>query len=370
VSAVALWRDKDRGNRLGGSGLDVSSGGGAISWRLSRDLTLGASVFERDFDVSSVERGLSRDRETRRINLRYKGLRGSVVSVSYNNEEVQRTPTGTGELVPLVSDSDILRASIVSRLSGSTRLQVRYRSTETDHETFFDPVDPPDHFPSRLIGLPMDEDLLSGTLTHTLSPRTVLSGIYSKREQTHEVAVASLSVARQAEAETQTVGAQLVHNANSRARLSAAYYNQDGSTSMDATYGTSDWSADDIVFWPPIEGMAAFDYDATIATVSGSLKAGPRVRLFGRYGMTDTDGSQILYDLGDYLDGELDLDGVDLTYNPFDLEITDRWFGVGYMVDPRTEVTLSYQRRKWEDSANTAQNGSYDVVRLGIHGEF
>ena len=56
--------------------------------------------------------------------------------------------------------------------------------------------------------------------------------------------------------------------------------------------------------------------------------------------------------------------------NPFDIEITDRWIGIGYLLEPSTEVTLSYQKREWENAADPTQDGDYDVWRLGLHGRF
>ncbi len=374
VAAALLWRDKDRENTYGGGSIDISSAGGGLAWMVSPDLRIGASYVERSSDVADVTEGTSRDLDTSRIDARYTGFRGTTLSLGYANEKVDREPIGQ-ELVPLESDSDIWRASLISRIGARTRLQLRYRTTSTDHGEFFDPASPPDSFPSRLIGLPSDGRMFSGVLSYSVSNKTLLSALYTDRDDSYEVSVPALAVAGTSDDERRTSGLQLGHNANSRTRLSAAYYWQEGATRSDVTYGTADFTLSpplspvDIVF-APIDSVGAFDYDANIGVIDASIQATSRVRLFGRYAMTETNGEQVTYGLGDYWDQDPDRDGVDVTFSPFDIEIVDGWIGVGYMVDPRSEVTLSYQRRSWDNAADPTQDGEYTVWRVGVHGEF
>ena len=374
LSAAALWRSTERENRYGNGSIDIRSGGGGGAWRASQDLTVSASFVGRSFDVENVNNGVSRDRDTSRINLRYTGFAGSTVTFGYTKEKIDREGTGDTAHVPLVSDSDIWRASVVSRFGPRARLQVRYRSINTDTEGFFDPASPPDHFPSRLLGLPQDGRRLSSVLSYSLSDRTMLSGMYSRQDNTYEVAVPSLGIARKTQDDGRTTGIQLSHNADRRTRLNAGYYRQSGETRSDVTYGTSDYTLvvlgqPDTVF-SPIDGLSNFDYDASIATLDVSRWVTSRLRLFGRYSRTETDGQQILYDIGDYLDQDPDLDGVAMTFNPFDIEIVNRWIGVGYLLSSKTEVALSHERRSWENAADTTQDGSYGIWRLGLRTQF
>jgi len=333
-----------------------------------------ASFVGRSLDVENVINGVSRDRDTSRINVRYTGLTGNTLALGYTKEKVDREGVGDAH-VPLASDSDIWRASLVSRFSPRTRLQVHYRAIDTDTEGFFDPAAPPDHFPSRLLGLPQDGRRLSSVLSYSLSERTTLSGMYSMHDNTYEVSVPALGVAREAEEDSRTTGAQLVHNVSKRARVSAAYYRQSGETRSNTTYGNGDYTMEppdvpvDTVF-PPIDGLSSFDYDASVGTVDASYWATSRLRLFGRHSRTESDGRQIAYDIGDYLDQDPDLDGVAMTFNPFDIEIVDRWIGVSYLLNSKTEVALSHQGRSWDNAADATQDGSYDTWRLGLRRQF
>jgi len=234
--------------------------------------------------------------------------------------------------------------------------------TETDAERFTDGEDA-----SRLIGSPNDGRLLSGVLSYSLRNNLLLSGLYTKRDDSYEVSVPTLGVFRTAEVETKTRGAQLVHT-EGRGQLSAGYYRQDGDTRSNVTYGIEDFPVP--VPFPPIESQAAFHYRATIQTLDGSLWATSRLRLFGRYARTATNGKETLYDLGDYLDLNPDLNGVAMILNPFDIRVLDRWVGVGYLVDRDTEVVLSHQRRSWSDQASISHDGAYGLWRAGLRRQF
>jgi DmsE family decaheme c-type cytochrome len=373
VTAAGLWRTDERDDHLGGGQLDVHSAGGGLGWTVSRDLRVGLSYIGRSLDVSGVDEGISRDRNTTRVDVRYAGLQGSTVSVGYAKEKVSRSER---DYVPGESDSNIWRASLISRLTPKTRLQLQYRNTSTDFSNdFFDPDAPPTFFPSRLIGLPNDGSSFSGVLSHSLSPRTLVSALYSRRDDKYDVTVPDLAIAHSDEQETRTTGLQLVHNPGQRARVSASYYRQKGDNRTNATYGQADYLLEpptvptELVF-PPIESMAAFNYDATIGLVDASYWATPKVRLFGRYSSTKTDGQETAYDLGDYLDQDPNLEGTNVEFHPFDIDIVDHWIGVGYLLTPTTEVALSHQRRSWDNSADATQDGSYTVWRLGVRSQF
>ena len=375
ASATALWRTKERDNLLGGGRLDVRSRGGGLSWKTSRDLRVSASFISRDLDVERLEEGVSRDRDTTRVDLRFTGLPHSTLSVGYQKEKVSRATEEPVDLIPRRSDSDIWRAGLVSRLGPRVSLNLQFRSTDTASKDFFDLASPPEHFPSRLIGLPTDGKRTSGILSYDFSSRTLLSALYSKRHDTYEVSVPGLAVSRASEEEIKTSGAQLAHSAGRRTRVTAGYYHQEGRTRTDTTYGVDDFTLSpplvptDIVF-PFLEGSGSLDYDATIQTLDASVRASRQVRFFGSYRGTRTDGKEVAYHLGDYLDQNPDLDGVDLELNPFDIDIADWWLGTGYLVEPDAEVTLSYQRRNWENAADRAQDGSYSVWRLGFRRKF
>ncbi len=374
VSAGALWRTNERDDRLGGGQLEARSAGGGLSWSAAPDLKVGISFIGRSLDVSRIEDGVSRDRDSTRVDLRYTGWQSSSVSVGYAKEKVSRDPIGE-ELVPLESDANIWRATLISRLTPKTRLQLNYRATDTDISDFFEVASPPAHFPSRLIGLPNDGKAFSGVVSHNFTDRTLLSAMYSKYDNSYEVKVANLDIARSSDQETKTSGLQLVHNPGRRARVSASYYHQEGDARTDTTYGGEDFILTpptvpaDVVF-PPIEGEAAFDYDAKIGLLDASFWATSRLRLFGRFAQTKSEGQQTDYEIGDYLDQDPDLDGVALIFHPFDIDIVDRWIGVGYVLNPRTELVLSHQRRSWDNDSDPTQDGSYSVWRLGVRGEF
>ena len=118
--------------------------------------------------------------------------------------------------------------------------------------------------------------------------------------------------------------------------------------------------------WPAIASTATFNYDAKIWRLDASHWLTPRLRLFGRYGRTRSDGHVIANDLADFLDGNPDLNGAALLLKPFDITFEDRWLGVSYLVDPFTEVALSFQSRRWDNARDFTQNGSYDLWRIGV----
>jgi DmsE family decaheme c-type cytochrome len=374
TSLAALWRSKDRDNELSGAKIDVRSAGAGVSHALSPNLRLQASHFQRNLDVNTdLEEGVSRSRDSTRVDLRYTGLPGAVWSVGYAKEKVDRE--AARPFIPASSDSNIWTTALTYQPISRVSFLLRYRNIRTDQEDFLPAeVAAEDLSSSRLIGLPDEGRLLSAVLNYDLDGRTLLSGLYTRRHDKFEMAAPSLGVLRTAEEETRTTGAQLVHS-HRRAKVTAGYYRQTGDTDAHVTYGTEDFilspplSTEPTTF-APIDSRAAFHYRATIQTVDGSLWATSRLRLFGRYARTQTDGRPVYSDLGDYIDQNPDLNGVPIVLNPFDTEIKDRWIGAGYLVDKDTEVVLSHQRRSWDESTSPSHDGSYDLWRLGLRKQF
>jgi len=375
ISASALYRTKRRDNLLGHGKLRIRSTGGGFDWLLTRGLHLDAGVSSRSFDVERVPEGTSRDISTSRLDLRYTGLAHAIMSLGFTRESVDRT-TGEEEreFVPRSSDSDTWRAALTYQPTARAWLSLRYRNTSTDNRDFFDLASPPEHFPSRLLGAPDKSTLFSGVASYNLADHTLVSLLYSQRRDDYNVSVPALDVDRQARDRVTTSGAQISHDAG-RLHVGGGYYRQRGNTFADVTYGVDDFTAvpplsTETLVFPPIEGTAAYRYAAAIQLLDADYRASRRFRLFGRLARTTTDGRITAYDLGDYLDQNPDLDGVALTLNPFDVTIWDRWLGVGYLVDPATEVVLSLQRRSWEDKALSAHDGSFSVWRLGVRKSF
>ncbi len=373
VSVAALWRTRDRRDLLGNGTINISSAGGGATYALSPHLRLQTSAFRRRLNTSPLlEEGIARDRDTTRADLRFTGLPHTIVNVGYEVEAVRRADERA--LVPDRSDSSIWSSSLLFRPLSRLSLQVRYRNTKTDQRDFFDPTAPPAQFGARLLGLPTDGTLLSAVLSYSLRSNTMLSGMYNRQRDIFEETAPELGIFNQVEQETRSWGSQLVHN-RGRSQLSAGYYRQDGSNLTNAIYGKDTFTlapplVESSVDFPPIDSHVAYDYRATIETLDGSTWLTSRVRLFGRYARTQTDGRERLNDLGDYLDQNPDLNGVAVILNPFDIEILDRWCGVGYAVDRDTEVVLSQQRRSWDDAANPSHDGAYTLWRLGLRKQF
>jgi len=90
------------------------------------------------------------------------------------------------------------------------------------------------------------------------------------------------------------------------------------------------------------------------------------LRIFGRYALTHSNGEVIANDIGDYLDQNPDLNGINLLFNPFDIRVTDQWLGVSYLLDPFTELALSWEKRAWINRSDATQDGHYDLWRIGV----
>jgi DmsE family decaheme c-type cytochrome len=372
ASLAGLWRTKDRTDELGDGHLSVRSAGGGASYRLSPKLSLQGSHFAHTFDVTNIEEGVSRDRGTTRLDLRYTGLPNAVWSLGYTKEKVSRESERT--FVPASSDSNIWTSAFTYQPQSRLFLQLRYRGTHTDNHDFFSLDEVPVSFSSRLLGLPNDGSMFSGVASYALAPNTMLSGLYTRRKDDYNVDVASLDVSRFDHLATTTKGAQLVRT-QGRSQLTASYYHQDGDSLTDATYGNDIFtlspplSGADTLF-PPINSLAAFRYKASVLSLDGSQWVTRRWRVFGRYDRTTTQGEVTAYDLGDYIDQNPDLNGVDVLLNPFDIDIRDLWLGVSFLVDPDTEVALSHQRRTWNDVANPSADGAYSFWRIGLRRRF
>ena len=364
ASISALYRTRDRNDRLGGAKSDVRSLGGGVNYALSPALRMQASHFQRNLDVSTdTEEGISRGRDTSRVDLSFTGLPNAVWSLGYARENVTRE--SQREVAPK-SDSSIWSTALQYRPMSRTNLQVRYRTTNTDHKGIAGFESLPTT--SRLLGLPNNGKLLSAVLGYNLAPNTLLSAMYTNRHDKFDVE------ARAASQKTRTEGAQLSHS-RARGRLSAGYYRQTGDTGANVIYGNGTYVlappltgvAGD---YPPIESTDAFHYRSTISTADGSWWLTSRARLFGRYSRTRADGRQNLYGLGDYIDNNPDLNGVTVILNPFDVTINDLWLGAGYMIDKETEIVASHQRATWTDSANVTHDGDYTVWRVGVRKQF
>jgi DmsE family decaheme c-type cytochrome len=368
TSAAALYRTKDRNDLLGGGKIDIRSLGGGLNHALSRTLRLQASHFQRDLDVNnSTEEGVSRGRDTTRVDLRWTGLPHTVWSLGYQKEIVDRHAERE---VPPKSDSSIWSTALHYQPASRLSLRVRYRKTTTDNKDILDLETLGTS--SRLIGLPNDGKLLSAVLGYTFNPNTLLTAMYSNRDD--KFSVAGPTSFRADEQKARTEGAQLTHS-RKRGQVGVGYYRQTGDTGANTTYGTDAFtlspplSAAPIDF-PPINSSDAFHYRATILTTDGSWWLTSRVRLFGRYNRTKTNGQETLFDLGDYIDNNPDLNGVNLVLNPFDVTATDSWFGAGYLMNRETEFVMSHQRGSWTDSANPTHDGTYTVWRVGVRKQF
>ncbi len=371
AAAAALWRAKQRDNKLGGGGIDIHSAGGGISYALSPDLRVQGSFFSRSLDVSNIEEGVSRNRDTTRVDLRYTGIPHATWSLGYAKEKLDRSER---HLVPEDSDSNIWSTSLSYYPLSRLWLQLRYRKTDTSNGTFYSADEVPTEFPARLPALPTDGSLLSGIIGYQLSRDTLLSGIYSRKHDTFGVDVPAPGLDRSSDDEVKTYGLQLAQT-GSKMQLGAGYFKQTGDTLSNVWYGTDTFilspplSGSDTEF-PPIDAFATSDYDAAILTLNGSASLSSRWRMFAHYYRTATNGQVTAFDLGDYVDQDPNLDGVTLILNPFDITITDWWLGTGYQLNPRTEVVFSHQRREWTDDSNSTHDGSYGVWRLGVRRAF
>ncbi|MFB3879743.1 MAG: DmsE family decaheme c-type cytochrome [Armatimonadota bacterium] len=371
ASAAALWRSKQRDDRLGGGSIDIHTGGGGVSYALSPDLRLQGSVYRRSLDETGIDEGISRDRDTTRLDLRYTGIPHAVWSAGFAKEKVSRTER---QLVPDDSDSNVWTTAFNYYPLSRLWLQLRYRKTDTDNGAFFSDEEVPAEFPARLPALPSDGSLLSAILGYQLRGDTLVSGIYSKKHDIFDVDVPAPAADRSSDEEIKTYGLQLSQS-RPRSQLSAGLFHQTGSTLTNAWYGTEEFilapplvGAE--VAFPPIDAFASYDYSASIATLNGSVSLTSRWRLFAHYYQTTTDGEVTGDGLGDYIDQNPDLNGVAVVLNPFDITIRDWWLGTGYRYNPRTELVLSYQHRSWTDDDNATHDGSYNVWRLGARRSF
>jgi DmsE family decaheme c-type cytochrome len=370
AAAAALWRSKQRDDKLGGGEIDIHSGGGGVSYTLSPDLRVQGSVFKRSLDVSNVEEGVSRDRDTTRVDLRYSGIPHATWSVGYAKEKVDRSER---LLVPEDSDSSIWSSYLSYYPLSRLWLQLRYRKTTTDNGAFFSEEEVPSEFPARLPALPTDGSLLSGILGYQVSRDTLLSGMYSRKHDSYEVEVPD-AADRSSDNEVKTYGLQLSQS-RPKSRLSAGYFHQTGDTLSNVWYGTETFVLAPPLIgsntdFPAIDALASSDYTASILTLNGTVSLTSRWRLFSHYYRTATNGQVTAFDLADYVDQDPNLNGVSVVLNPFDVQIRDWWLGAGYQYNPRTEIVLSCQRRSWTDDDNSSHDGSYGVWRLGARRAF
>ncbi len=368
ASAALLWSTKDRNDLLGGGQISIRSLGGGINYLVSPALRLQASHYQRDLDVNNdTEEGISRNRDTTRLDLTYSGLPHTLWSAGYQKETVGRQ--SQREVAP-ESDSDIWSSSLRFQPISRLNLLLRYQTTKTDDEDILglDTLSTS----SRLVGLPNDGKQLSAVLGYTLAPDTVLTGMYTDLRNLFDVVAPGVN--RQDEIKTRTDGVQITHS-RKRGQISVGYYRQTGDNGGDVTYGSGTFTlAPPLIAtstdFPPIDSTAAFHYQATILTADSSWWLTNRVRLFGRCDRTRTNGQQNLFDLGDYIDDNPDLNGVAVVLNPFNTTVSNWWLGVGYVLDKDTEVTLSRQRADWTDTSDPTQDGNYGIWRVGVRKKF
>jgi DmsE family decaheme c-type cytochrome len=396
LAVDGLWRSRSRHNLFNGFTLDIDSAGGGAAWQLAKDVSLIASYLSSDFDngtrVYNPE-SISRERKTARGEVRYTGVKYTLLSAGYKHEKVDRDTEHAP--VPASSTAKTWSANAITNLPSGLGLNVRYRKTTTDIDLNFNPLAPPEEvidadgvvaaFPSRWIAPPNDEKLFSAVATYNVRQDLLASLLYSKIDRSYDVDVSlfnpvtleAVGIARNSGDDIKTLGAEAYYTRGKRTRVVAGIYKQEGSGNSDVRYGTVG-PAGIVTLIPPyvpvgtsldfpaIESLATFDYNANILRLEASHWLTPRLRLFGRYARTRSDGQVVAHDLGDYVDQNPDLNGLALILNPFDITLQDKWIGVGYLVDPDTEIALSFQRRDWENKADRTQDGSYDLWRLGV----
>ena len=396
LAVDGLWRSRSRHNMFNGFTLDVDTAGGGAAFRLAKDVSLVASYFASDFDNGTRAynpESISRDRKTARGEVRYTGLKHTLLSAGYKHEKVDRETEHA--LVPSGSTAKTWSANAITNLPNGVGLNIRYRKTTTDIDLNFDPLVPSEEivdadgvvaaFPSRWIGPPTDEKLFSAVATYNLTPDILGSLLYSKIDRSHDVSLSlfnpvtleAAGISRSSGDDIKTLGAEAYYSRGKRTRMVAGIYQQEGNGTSNVRYGTV--GPDGIVTlvppyvpvgtsldFPSIESLANFDYSATILRFDASHWLTPRLRVFGRYARTHSGGRALANDLGDYVDQNPDLNGLALILNPFDITLQDKWIGLGYLVDPYTEIALSFQQREWDNKSDRTQDGSYDLWRLGV----
>jgi len=376
LALTGLYASKRRRDLYANNRLKIASAGGGLSYRFRPDLDLVASFFSNDFDNTARlinEDAMTRDRQTTRAELRYTGLPWTTISGGYRRESVARDTAH--ELLPRKSDSNTWSANGITNFPNGATLNVRYHKTNTSTRLNFDPNEPGldlGPFPARWIAPPTNESFLSAVATYGFARDLMGTLLYSKLDQSFAVDVSELGVARRSDNSIRTLGAETLYSVGRRTKVSAGVYQQRGHARADDTYGVDDFvlapplSPDGNITFPPINSSVFSDYDALIFKLDASHWVTRRVRLFGRYALTHSNGQVIANDLGDYTDQNPDLNGLNVLLNPFDIRLTDQWFGVGYLLDPFTEIALSYEKRAWINRSDSTQDGHYDLWRIGV----
>ncbi len=284
------------------------------------------------------------------------------VSVGFQREDADRSTDRA--MVPLQSDSNIWNARADWTPDSRFSLRLQYKTIDAENkrtaiEAFV---------PARLIGNPTDSRNWQVLANYMASNRMTLTGIYSEVKDQWDVSAEGLS--KSSDQDLRTAGLSLSYIPTKRAHLNASYYHQKGESNSDVTYGQGTFTLVDVAAFPPIDSVASFDYTANILNLRGDYAFNPRWRMFGAYNRTATDGSILARDIGDYIDQNPDLNGVALTFHPFDTTIIDWWLGVGYQLSPRDQLTLSHQFRRWQNNDNTIENGDLRVWRVGWRRQF
>lgn len=358
------YRRGDRENRFSDTNLGIVSAGGNATYYMRDDLQLSAGYFASTLNSEAAE-GVDRKLRRSRFDLSYLGVRNLDLGIGFRREEVDRG--SPHELAPRSSDSDIWSASAAWRPEQRLNLRAQYRMIDTDHQRNEDLTAPVDFLPSRYIGNPSEGRNWQVMADYLAGQQLSLTGLISRVQD--EWKVSEFGESRDSSRDIKTAGLSVSYLPTHQARFSAGYYRQEGETNAEVTYGAEDFVLGLSTF-PPIESTAEYNYDASILMLRGDYALNPRWRLFGTVNRTQSDGKVVARDLGDYIDQDPDLNGVDLILNPFDITVFDWWFGVGYRLDTRNEVTLSHQFRKWENDDDRAQDGSLRVWRLGWQHQF
>jgi DmsE family decaheme c-type cytochrome len=376
LALTGLYAAKRRRDLYANSRLKIASAGGGVSYRFRPDLDLVASFYSHDFDNTARlinEDAMDRDRQTIRTELRYTGLPWTTIAAGYRRESVARDTAH--ELLPRKSDANIWSANAITNFPNGATLNVRYRRTTTGLRLNFDPSEPDldlGSFPARWIAPPTHESFLSAVASYGFARDLMGTLLYSKLDQSFDVEVSELSVARHSDNSIRTLGAEAGYNVGRRTKVSAGVYQQRGKANADVTYGGENFvlapplSPEGSITFPPINSTALSNYDALIFKVDGAHWLTRRLRIFGRYALTHSNGEVIANDIGDYLDQNPDLNGINLLFNPFDIRVTDQWLGVSYLLDPFTELALSWEKRAWINRSDATQDGHYDLWRIGV----
>jgi len=366
LSGWALWRDRDRRNNSNQGTLGIQMAGGGLNWLLGRSLLASARYVSRDFDVAvpaqfNPDNLVERKRKNTSLGLRFTGLRSTTLYGEFEREVTNRTAPDY-DMIPKQTRSNIWTVRGTFRPMGALTVRGDYKKVDSSRDLELTPG----VTNSRNIGRPDTGKYWSALADYELRQGLLASAFASRREEEWKI------LSRHNDDDIKTTGLSLGWTPTERTNASVWYYKQKGDTFTNANFGTDEFTLQpqDITF-TPIEGAARQNYDAAIWQAYGSHRLSPRVRLFGSYAHTNASGRETLIGLYDYLDlNPAPPSHTEVKWNPFDLRISDAWAGIGYLADPLTEFTLTYQRREWDDRLDSSQFGTLRVWRVGVQKRF